>query len=232
MIKLRKSEDRGMADHGWLKSQHTFSFAEYFDRSHMGFKNLRVINEDKIAGGKGFGTHPHRDMEIISYVITGALEHQDSMGNKAVILPGEVQRMSAGTGITHSEYNKELTLETHFFQIWIIPQSTGTVPSYGQKSFEQELRNNELVLVISSDARNGSIGINQDADIYISRPKTNDQIKFKNKPGRGVWVQVIKGQLIINENHLNAGDALAEDQENELTITANADSEFLLFDLA
>lgn len=193
MICLRKSNDRGRADHGWLKSRHTFSFADYHDPDFMGFRTLRVINEDHIQGGKGFGTHPHRDMEIISYVASGALEHKDSMGNSTVILPGEVQRMSAGTGVRHSEFNPDPNHEVHLFQIWILPEKTGIPPSYGQKSFELELNNNDLVLVVSKDGRDGSLSMNQDADVYVSRLKPGRKFSLQIRSGRGIWAQMING---------------------------------------
>lgn len=231
MLHVRKSKERGAADHGWLKSQHTFSFASYYDPAHMGFKSLRVINEDRIAGGTGFGAHPHRDMEIISYVVKGALEHQDSMGTKAIIRPGEVQRMSAGRGITHSEQNHETGSETHFFQIWILPNVQGTAPGYGQKSFEAELNSQKLVLVASQDSRNGSIGIQQDADLYISRLSAGDVIDFDIRSGRGVWIQVVKGKLSVGPTELSGGDAAAITDESKVSIKSSASSEFLLFDL-
>jgi hypothetical protein len=232
MQQLRKSEERGLANHGWLKSRHSFSFAEYYDPKHMGFRSLRVINEDRIEGGTGFGRHPHRDMEIISYVIQGALEHKDSMGNETVIRPGEVQRMSAGTGVAHSEYNHDANEEAHFFQIWIQPNRTGNKPGYGQKSFEKELKTQKMVLVISQDARDGSIGIQQDADMYISRLKANDQVDFRLRAGRGAWIQVVRGQLSVNDKEIASGDALSFEKEELLNFKALADSEFLLFDLA
>lgn len=231
MFQVRKSEERGLAEHGWLRSQHTFSFANYHDPKHMGFKNLRVINEDRIAGGSGFSSHPHSDMEIISYVIKGALEHKDSMGTEATIKPGEVQRMSAGTGVIHSEKNAQAKDETHFFQIWITPNRQGTKPSYGQKSFEQDLKSKKLVLVISQDAREGSIGINQDADVYISRLKSGEELDFNIRPDRGVWLQVVKGNGEINGIQLKAGDAISSQDELSLKFMASEESEVILFDL-
>jgi len=229
---LRKSEDRGLANHGWLKSRHTFSFAEYYDPQHMGFRSLRVINEDRIEGGTGFGKHPHRDIEIISYVVEGALEHKDSMGNETVIRPGEVQRLSAGQGIAHSESNQKLDEETHFFQIWILPKTTGGTPGYGQKSFEKELNSQKMVLVVSEEARDGSIGIKQDADIYISRLKKNDDVQFQLRPERGAWIQIVKGQIDVNGKKLSEGDALSFENAELLRFQALEPSEFLLFDLA
>lgn len=231
MLTIRKSKDRGQADHGWLKSQHSFSFASYYDPENMGFRSLRVINEDFIAGGTGFGTHPHRDMEIITYVVKGALEHKDSMGTTAVIVPGEVQRMSAGTGVAHSEYNKLKDQETHLFQIWIMPKKLGNKPGYGQKSFEEQLNSKDMVLVVSQDGRDGSIEINQDADLYISRLKAGKTLEFKLRPKRGVYLQMVKGQLKINNALLAVGDAAAVSEEDLLKIQAQEDSEFLLFDL-
>lgn len=232
MLIMRKSEERGYADHGWLKSRHTFSFAEYYDPKHMGFKNLRVINEDRIAGGTGFGAHPHHDMEIISYVVDGALEHKDSMGTQTIIRPGEVQRMSAGTGVVHSEYNALPDKQTHFFQIWITPDQKGLKPGYGQKSFEEELNSKKMVLVISKDGRDGSIGIRQDANIYISRLKSGDQLEYEVPIGRGLWIQVVKGDLQIDNQVLKAGDAASTQDLQSLTFKAQKDSEVILFDLA
>lgn len=232
MLQLRKSAERGMANHGWLKSRHTFSFADYYDPRHMGFGALRVINEDRIDGGTGFGAHPHKDMEIISYVVKGALKHEDSMGTKAVIMPGEVQRMSAGTGVVHSEHNNQPNDETHFFQIWIQPNKTGDKPGYGQKSFETELNTKNLVLVVSNDGRDGSIGINQDADMYISRLKSGQNLDFKIRRGRGLWVQVVKGDLLVGDQVIKTGDAISTREAQQLKFYASEDSEIILFDLA
>lgn len=231
MFQVRRASQRGAADHGWLKSQHTFSFASYYDPQHMGFKSLRVINEDRIAGGTGFGKHPHRDMEIISYVVKGALEHEDSMGTKAIIRPGEVQRMSAGSGIAHSEQNHEPSSETHFFQIWILPNVQGVAPGYGQKSFESDLNSKKLVLVASEDSREGSIGLQQDADLYISRLSQNDVLDFDIRAGRGVWIQMVRGGITVGSTELSTGDAVAVTDELKLSIRATEASEFLLFDL-
>lgn len=232
MLTIRKSEERGMANHGWLKSRHTFSFAGYYDPKHMGFRKLRVINEDTIAGGTGFDSHPHKDMEIISYVVKGALEHQDSMGTKAIIQPGEVQRMSAASGVVHSEYNAQKNEETHFFQIWITPNTTGGAPGYGQKSFEHDLNTKKLVLVVSNDARDGSIGIKQDADMYISRLKKGDELVFSVGANRGVWIQVVRGSLELNGRQLKSGDAASSETAEELKFSASEDAEFILFDIA
>ncbi len=232
MLQIRKSTERGSANHGWLKSRHTFSFADYRDPKHMGFRSLRVINEDRIDGGTGFGAHPHRDMEIISYVIKGSLQHSDSMGTKAIISPGEVQRMSAGSGVTHSEINNEPDTETHFFQIWIMPNKTGGPAGYGQKSFDDELNKGKLVLVISGDARDGSIGIKQDADLFLARLKPTELVTFKVRQDRGVWIQVIRGKIAIQNQSFETGDAVAFENENEIVICTDASSEIMLFDLA
>jgi redox-sensitive bicupin YhaK (pirin superfamily) len=197
----------------------------------MGFRSLRVINEDRIDGSTGFGSHPHSDMEIISYVVKGELEHQDSMGTKAVIKPGEVQRMSAGSGIVHSEKNKMENEPTHFFQIWIMPNKKGGAPGYGQKSFEHELNTQKMVLVVSENGRDGSIDIKQDADMYISRLKANDTVDFSLRKERGAWVQVVKGQVSVNGTEIKTGDGLAIETEGQLNFMARNDSEFILFDL-
>ena len=232
MITIRKSNERGDANHGWLRSKHTFSFADYHDPKHMGFRTLRVINEDRIDGGTGFGKHSHRDMEIISYVKNGGLKHKDSMGNETVILPGEVQRLSAGTGITHSEHNHQANDVTHFFQIWIMPNKNSLTPGYGQKSFENELNSKPLVLVVSEDGRDGSIKINQSADMYISRLKNGDELDFKLKPGRAAWIQVIDGNLSISGKKVSAGDAVSVEDADTIQISAADKSEIILFDFA
>ncbi len=231
MIQVRKSQDRGHANHGWLKAKHSFSFADYYDPKNMGFSVLRVINEDRISGGNGFGTHPHRDMEIITYIISGALEHKDSMGNSAVIKPGEVQTMSAGTGVRHSERNNLEDQETHLLQIWLLPKEMNIKPTYGQKSFEKEMAVKDLVLVASSDGRNSSIGINQDVDLYASQLKQNHKLEFGLKPGRNAWLQLISGELKFNSEKLKEGDGVSVTDESLLKIEATSDSHFLLFDL-
>ncbi len=231
MLQIRKSNERGVADHGWLNSHHTFSFASYYDPKHMGFHGLRVINEDRILGGTGFGEHPHSNMEIVSYVVKGALEHQDSMGNKTLITPGEVQRMSAGTGVIHSEYNHMKDSETHFFQIWLMPEKQGIKPGYGQKSFEEDLKNKKLVLVVSREGRDGSISINRDTDIYISRLKAGEDVSLSVKENRNVWVQVVKGDLEINGALVSAGDGVAISQEKLVEAKAKSEAELILFDL-
>ena len=227
---IRKSNDRGHAHHGWLKSHHTFSFADYYDPRFMGFSDLRVINEDYIQGGMGFGSHPHRDMEIITYVIKGSLRHKDSMGNEAVIRPGEVQHMSAGTGVVHSEHSDNQD-ENHLLQIWIMPEKLGIKPQYGQKNFAEQFDNNKKTLVVSRDGRDGSIQINQDADLYVSRLKPNDELPFSLRADRKMWVQVVKGDIRINGSDLSTGDALAVEDGGALKFESLTDSEFLIFDL-
>ncbi len=232
MLQVRKSEERGNANHGWLKSRHTFSFADYYNPKFMGFRTLRVINEDRISGGSGFGKHPHRDMEIISYVVKGALQHQDTMGNKAIIRPGEVQVLSAGTGMQHSEMNDRPSEETHFFQIWITPSQTGQAPSYGQKSFEAALETEKLVLTISKDGRKGSLAIKQDADLYVSRLEKDDVLEFDLLKNRGAWIQVVSGKLQVNGQIVTEGDGVSIENSGFLNFKAVEKSEFLLFDLA
>ena len=232
MIQVRRSNERGYADHGWLKSFHTFSFADYYDPEHMGFRSLRVINEDRIAGGTGFGSHPHRDMEIISYVVQGGLRHKDSMGKEAIIKPGEVQKMSAGTGVVHSEYNHLEQEETHFFQIWIQPALRGGAPSYGQKSFQDHLDSQDIVHVISPDGQDGTLAIGQDAHMHISRLPSQKSLTYELNPGRGLWVQVVKGKVAAGEHTLTAGDGFSVEELPSVSVQAQADSELLLFDLA
>lgn len=224
MIKIRKSSERGAANHGWLKSFHTFSFANYYDPAHMHFGNLRVINEDYIAAGAGFGKHPHNNMEIITYVISGALSHQDSMGNASTILPGEVQIMSAGTGVFHSEFNHEKNRETHLLQIWILPKEKEIAPRYDQKTFS-----GEFVLAVSGSGRDGSLQINQDAEIYVAKFASGKKFDFAAK-GK-IWIQMISGKISVNGVELVNGDAAAISGEEKIQIKAEEKSEFLLFDL-
>lgn len=231
MITIRKSKDRGFAEHGWLKSRHTFSFADYYDPDHMGFSVLRVINEDRIQGGTGFGTHPHRDMEIISYVIEGELEHADSMGNTTLIKPGEVQRMSAGTGVRHSEYNHLQNIETHFLQIWILPAKEGIEPSYDQKSFESNFGCSDLILVASRSGKNGSVTLNQDVDMYAAKAQDAGEKTHKTFKHRHLWVQVIKGDVQIEETKLDAGDGAGISDAETLKLKWSKGSEFILFDM-
>ncbi|MBC7466013.1 MAG: pirin family protein [Bdellovibrio sp.] len=231
MIQVRKSNDRGLAEHGWLKSRHTFSFAEYYDSKFMGFGPLRVINEDRIAGGTGFGTHGHKDMEIISYVIDGALKHQDSMGTDAVIKPGEVQRMSAGTGVRHSEQNDLKDKETHFMQIWIMPEANGVKPGYGQKSFSNDFACSDLILVASKLGRNGSITINQDVDMYVAKTQDVGEKTINTFKHRLFWVQVIKGEVTIDDTKLTTGDGAGISDIETLKLTWGKETEFILFDL-
>lgn len=231
MIKIRKSEERGHANHGWLDSHHTFSFANYYDPQFMGFRNLRVINEDFIAASQGFGTHPHRDMEIITYVVSGKLTHKDSMGTEASIIPGEVQRMTAGTGVRHSEYNGSSTEELHLMQIWIQPRKLNNQPGYDQKNYTKEIDENDMVLVVSKDGRKGSISIDQNVDLYVSKLKKDREVNFELQKNHGAWLQLIKGELNVNGNALNPGDALYCENESLLKIKANSNTEYLLFDL-
>ncbi len=230
MYSLRKAKERGHANHGWLDSYHTFSFADYYDPQHMSFGPLRVINEDVIEGGYGFPTHSHRDMEIITYIVEGALQHKDSLGTTAVIRPGEVQTMSAGTGVRHSEFNHLSDQKTHLFQIWITPTKNGIPPGYGQKKFEFE-KAKDMTLVISQKGLDGSLAINQDANIYVAKWKKDQESDFKIRPGRKVWIQMIKGSVTVNGKNLSSSDALGVTDETLLKIEAHENSEFLVFDL-
>lgn len=231
MITIRKSEDRGHADHGWLNTYHSFSFAGYYDPRHMGFGNLRVVNEDRVQPGEGFPTHPHRDMEIISYVLEGALEHRDSMGNGSVIRQGEVQRMSAGTGITHSEFNHSKEEALHFFQIWILPQSEGVAPGYEQKLFPEQEKRGALRLIASADGADGSVTINQDAKMYATVIDGGQEVVHHLARGRHAWVQTARGSITVNGHLLEAGDGAAVSEEDLVRLTARQPSEVLLFDL-
>lgn len=233
MITIRPAQDRGRAYFGWLDSRHTFSFGEYFDPKHMGFATLRVINEDKVSPGNGFATHGHRDMEIISYVLDGALEHKDSIGNGSIIRPGDVQRMSAGTGIMHSEYNASKTDPVHFLQIWILPEQRSIEPSYEQKNFSTEERQGQLRLVGSRDGRQGSVTIHQDIDLYAGLLRNGETANYGVTSGRSIWVQVARGTVQLNDRVLSAGDGAAIDQEPQITLNSLADdTEILLFDMA
>lgn len=230
MVSLRKASERGLSKNSWLVSRHTFSFAEYHDPKHTSFRSLRVINEDKIQGGSGFDSHPHQNMEIVSYVMEGALRHKDSMGNEMIIRPNEVQRMSAGTGVIHSEYNHEKNKETHLYQIWITPKNRGMQPSYAQKSFENELKKNKLTLVVSNTGREGSITIDQDVDIYISRLKQGEALEFKSKVNRYQWIQMVKGKMSVNGIEVSAGDGVSN-EGTPLNFNSKENSEFIVFDL-
>lgn len=234
-MQILRSHERGHADHGWLKSYHTFSFANYYNPQRMGFRALRVINDDRIAPKMGFGTHPHNDMEIITYVLAGAVAHKDSMGNGSTILPGEVQRMSAGTGVTHSEFNAKTDEETHLLQIWILPDRRGYAPGYEQKAYSVESRQGQLRLVASQDGREGSVTIHQDANLYATLLTPGQTLVHEVPPQRFAWLHIARGSLLVNEERLHAGDAIAllggeklrlEGQPGEFT------SELLLFDLA
>ena len=232
MIVRRPSEERGRGNHGWLDSRHTFSFADYHDPAQMGFRALRVINEDRVQPGRGFGTHSHRDMEIISYVLEGALGHKDSMGTGSVIRPGDVQRMSAGTGVMHSEMNPSPTEPVHFFQIWLMPERRGIAPGYEQKHFPAEEKQGRLRLVASRDGRDGSITVHQDADLYAALFKAGQDTRLELRPGRHAWIQVASGEVTVNGVTLAQGDGAAVSDEAALHLKATADAEILVFDLA
>ena len=232
MLTLRKSQDRGYADHGWLKSFHSFSFADYHDPDHMGFGNLRVINEDRIAPGTGFGTHAHRDMEIVSYVLDGAIAHKDSMNNSSSIVPGEVQRMSAGTGVRHSEFNHAADKTTHFLQIWILPDRQGITPGYEQKAFSDAEKRGALKLVASPDGSDGSVTIHADASIYAGLFDGTERAELPLDKQRLAYVHVVRGSLSINGQALGAGDAAKLTGESRLVIDEGRDAEVLVFDLS
>jgi quercetin 2,3-dioxygenase len=232
MIAIRPASARGHANHGWLDTYHTFSFAGYRDPRHMGFRSLRVMNEDVVAPGQGFGEHPHNDMEIVTYVLEGALEHQDSMGNGEVLRAGEFQRMSAGTGITHSEFNPSRDEPVHLYQIWLIPNRKGIEPSYEQKRFAEEDRRNRLQLVASRDAAEGSLLIHQDAQIYLSTLDDGQQVTHSLGDGRHTWLQVLRGAVSLNGHDLKAGDGAAVSDERLVVMQANGKAEVILFDLA
>lgn len=231
MINIRKSQERGHFDFGWLDTFHTFSFDRYYDPRHMGFLSLRVINEDRVSPGRGFPTHSHRDMEIITYIIEGALEHRDSMGNGSVIRPGDVQRMTAGTGVAHSEANRSPTDPVHLLQIWILPEQQGLTPGYEQKFFLEDQKQNKLCLAASHDGRNGSVRVNQDVNLYAGLIDSGSSLTHQLAPNRGVWIQVARGSIDINDHDLSQGDGAAVTDETVLRMTGRESAEILLFDL-
>ena len=232
MIKLLRSDDRGHTKLSWLDSRHTFSFGDYYNPERMGFSHLRVINEDRVAPGGGFGTHSHRDMEIITYVLEGAVAHKDSTGTSAMIRPGEVQRMSAGTGISHSEHNASQNEPVHFLQIWIIPDELGLAPGYEQKAFALHKHQGTGTLVASKDGRDGSITVHQNVDVWAARLSPEEEAVFRLKPNRRAWIQMARGAGMLNGTLLRAGDGAAASQEELLEIKAVDEAEFLMFDLA
>ena len=232
MIQVRKSEERGHANHGWLDSHHTFSFAGYHDPKHMGFRSLRVINEDRVAPGRGFGAHGHRDMEILSFVLEGSLGHKDSMGHEEILGPNEIQKMSAGTGVVHSEFNASKTEPVHFMQIWIEPATTGTPSSYQQLAFSPEDKAGKWKLLAAPNGGEGVAKINQDASLFVSELGSDEEINYKLDPSRYAWLHLVKGQVTVNETTLHTGDAAAISKEDHLAIVSAAPSEILLFDLA
>ncbi|MCE4371855.1 pirin family protein [Xanthomonas hortorum] len=231
MLNVRKSETRGRAEHGWLSSRHTFSFASYHDPRHMGVGPLRVINEDKVQPGEGFGTHAHRDMEIISYVLDGALEHKDSMGTGSVLHYGDVQRMSAGSGVSHSEFNHSASEPVHFLQIWVMPERNGIEPSYEEKHFDTDSKRNQLRLIASPNGEAGSLRLHQDARLYASILDGDVRLQHPLAPGRIGYVQLVRGSLSVNGQALSAGDALQITAEPELVLADARDAEVLVFDL-
>ena len=232
MITRRPADERGRTRTDWLDSRHTFSFNQYYDPRFAGFRDLLVINEDFVAPAKGFGTHSHRDMEIISYVLEGELEHRDSLGNSSVIRPGEVQRMSAGTGVRHSEYNPSPTAPAHFLQIWIAPEREGAPPSYEQREFPEEARRGKLCLIAARAGRDGAVTVHQDVEVYDALLDAGDEVSHALKSGRRAWVQVLRGAVTLNDTRLQAGDGAAVSEEGRLDIRAEGPSEVMLFDLA
>ncbi len=230
-IKIRRAQDRGFADHGWLKSHHTFSFADYHDPAQMGFRTLRVINEDFVLGGRGFGSHPHQDMEILTYVLEGTLAHKDSMGHQGNIKAGDIQKMSAGTGVTHSEFNAHPQETVHLFQIWILPNKRGIPPAYCQTTLQGPVKDN-LLLIASGQKSENTVFLQQDAQVFIGRFKAGAKCSYNIIPKRGIWLQVTTGQILVNEQELFNSDAAAVENESVLTLKMLKDSEFLLFYLA
>jgi len=232
MINILKSDQRGHADHGWLNTRFTFSFADYFDPNHVQFRTLRVMNDDRVAGGGGFPTHPHKDMEIVTYVLEGALEHRDSMGNGSVIKPGDVQYMSAGTGVAHSQFNASEKEPVHLYQIWMFPDKKGYKPTYDQKHFSEDEKRGKLRLLVSPDGRDGSVKIRQDNELYATVLGANDAVQHPLKPERHAYVQVMRGSVTLNGTQLEAGDGAAISAEKKVELSGVKDAEVLLFDLA
>lgn len=231
MITVRPASERGHGKHGWLDTHHTFSFNDYYDPSHVGFRVLRVINEDRVQAGQGFGTHGHRDMEIISYVLEGALGHRDSLGNGSVLRPGEFQCMTAGTGIRHSEFNPSESEPVHFYQIWLLPKQKGLPPTYDQRAFPEEERRDKLRVVASPDGRHGSLTIHQDAEVLLTSLAVGERVSHQLAPGRHAWLQVLRGAAQLNGVSLAAGDGAAVSDESSLTVCGTASCEAMLFDL-
>ena len=232
MITLRQSRERGHFDHGWLNTYHTFSFDQYYDPRYMGFRQLRVINEDFVAAGRGFPTHGHRDMEIITYILEGALQHEDSMGNGSIIRPGDVQRMTAGTGVRHSEKNPSASERVHLLQIWILPDTVGLQPGYEQKAFSEDERRGQLRLIASNDGRNGSVTVHQDVSVFASILGAGESVKYDMDQTRYGWIQVARGTISVNGQRAEQGDGAVVMGENALEIAAEESAEILLFDLA
>ena len=232
MLTLRRAEERGRSNFGWLDSRHSFSFGHYFDPKHMGFGPLRVINDDRVAGEGGFPTHPHADMEIITYVLEGGLEHRDSLGTGSVVRPGDVQRMSAGSGVRHSEFNASKTDPVHFLQIWIVPEKRGLEPNYEQKTFSEADKRGKLRLIGSRDGRDGSVTIHQDVDLYATVLADGERVRHELGAGRVAWVQVARGTATLNGEQLYPGDGVAVDEADALELTGTSESEILVFDMS
>lgn len=230
-VQVRKSSERGHANHGWLDSYHSFSFADYYDPAHMGFSVLRVINEDIVAGGQGFGMHSHRDMEIVTYMLGGAIQHKDSMGNGSVIRAGDVQRMTAGTGVRHSEFNASNQDAAHLLQIWLLPESNGIEPGYEEKHFDAASKTNQWRLIASHNAREGSLLIHQDVDLYATILDAGKSLGYATSPGRSLYLQIARGSVVVNGTQLDKGDAIAIDDVKDVEVVSQTDAEIVLFDL-
>jgi redox-sensitive bicupin YhaK (pirin superfamily) len=232
MIHVRKAAERGHADLGWLNTYYTFSFADYYDARHMGFRTLRVMNEDRVQPGQGFGMHGHRDMEIVTYVLSGSLQHKDSMGNGSVIQAGELQRMTAGTGVRHSEFNDSPAEAVHLYQIWLLPERNGLKPEYEQRRFSEADKQGRFCLVASPEGEDGSLKIHQDARIYLANLEAGTVLSHSMQPGRYAWLQILRGKVALNGHTLSAGDGVAVSEERGLEVAGREDSELMLFDLA